>query len=61
MAEKTDPEKAYLSGYRDGYKPVMPTRREIDEMVNRGDKEARRAKDGPRSRPHRARSRNRCG
>ncbi len=50
MAEKADLEKAYLSGYGDGYNRAMPTRREIDGMFeqvrkeNRADAEALRAK-----------------
>jgi hypothetical protein len=37
----TDLEKAYLLGYRDGYNRAMPTRREIDEIVDQVKKEIR--------------------
>jgi L-fucose mutarotase/ribose pyranase (RbsD/FucU family) len=37
----TDLEKAYLLGYRDGYNRALPTRREINEIVNQVKKEIR--------------------
>jgi hypothetical protein len=44
----TDLEKAYLLGYRDGYNRALPTRREINEIVDqvrkvRAETEAARA------------------
>jgi flagellar biosynthesis/type III secretory pathway protein FliH len=37
----TNLEKAYLLGYRDGYNRALPTRREINEMVDQIKKEMR--------------------